>query len=60
MHRAVAELMVAEHAATGNDHLELVGWWKCGRVTAPGPFSTRKAIGCSASSAGGFSSGAKV
>jgi len=52
--------MVAEHAATGNDHLELVGWWKCGRVTAPGPFSTRKAIGCSASSAGGFSSGAKV
>ena len=26
-------------------------WWKCGRVTAPGPFSTRKAIGCSASHA---------
>jgi hypothetical protein len=25
MHRAVAEFMVAEHAATGNDHLELVG-----------------------------------
>jgi hypothetical protein len=24
MHRAVAEFMVAEHAATGNDHLELV------------------------------------
>src|SRR5215470_14027497 len=25
MHRAVAEFMVAEHAVTGNDHLELVG-----------------------------------
>ena len=24
MHRAVAEFMVPEHAATGNDHLELV------------------------------------
>ena len=24
MHRAVAEFMVAEHAATGHDHLELV------------------------------------
>src|ERR1700749_1999167 len=35
-------------------------WWKCGRVTAPGPFSTRKAVGCSASLAGGFSSGGKV
>jgi hypothetical protein len=52
--------MVAEHVATGNDHLELIGLWKCGRVTAPGPFSTRKAIGCSASSDGGFSSGGKV
>jgi len=42
MHRAVAEFMVAEHAA------------------APGPFSTRKATGYSASSAGGFSPGGKV
>ena len=25
MHCAVPEFMVAEHAATGNDHLELVG-----------------------------------
>ena len=25
MHRTVAEFMVTEHAATGNDHLELVG-----------------------------------
>jgi len=25
MHRAVAEFMFAEHAATGNDHLELLG-----------------------------------
>src|ERR1700730_4496823 len=25
MYRAVAEFMIAEHAATGNDHLELVG-----------------------------------
>jgi len=52
--------MVAEHAATGNDHWNRSAWWKWGRVTAPGPFSTRKAIGCSASSAGGFSSGGKV
>jgi len=52
--------MVAEHAATGHDHLELVDLVEGGRVTAPGPFSTRKAIGCSASSAGGFLSGGKV
>ena len=60
MHRAVAEFTVAEHAATGNDHLELVGLVEVRPGAAPGPFSTRKAIGCSASSAGGFSSGGKV
>jgi hypothetical protein len=38
MHGAVAEFMTAEHAATGNDHLELVGLVEMGRVTAPGPF----------------------
>jgi hypothetical protein len=25
MHRTIAELMVTEHAATSNDHLELAG-----------------------------------
>jgi len=54
--------MVAEHAATGNDHLELVSLVEVrpGDGAPPGPFSTRKAIGCSASSAGGFSSRGKV
>jgi hypothetical protein len=60
MHGTVAEFMIAEHAATGTTTWNWSAWWKCGRVTAPGPFSTRKAIGCSASSAGGFSFGGKV
>ena len=60
MHRTVAKFMLTEHAATRDDHLGLIGLVEVRPVTAPGPFSTKKAIGCSASSSGGFSSGGKV
>jgi hypothetical protein len=45
MHRTVTELMVAEHAATGNDHLKLVGLVEVRPGDGARPFSTRKAIG---------------
>ena len=60
MHGAVAEFMIAEHAATGNDHLELVGLVEVWPGDGARTLLDQEAIGCSASSAGGVSSGGKV
>jgi hypothetical protein len=49
MHRAVAEFTVAEHAVTGNDHLELIGLVEVRSRDFRGVFSAARAASTASS-----------